>query len=378
MATIEIDDLRKEFGDLVAVDDVSLTVHSGELLCLLGPSGCGKSTTLRMIDGLERPTAGRVFIDETDVTDQQAYDRDCSMVFQSWALFPYKRVIENVAFGLKMKGVGRAERRERARETLELMHMGDFVDHRPADLSGGEKQRVALARSLTMDPSVLLLDEPLSNLDKKLREEMQIELKNIHEEFGKTMIHVTHDQDEAFTLADRIGIMNEGRLVQIGTPREVYANPVNQFVEEFIGETNFIRGEVETMGAEELTVALDFGPTVAIPYQEETEALSVGAPVTVSLRPEVMSISPAPAEAESEVEPVPNGGGEHERVPGTIRNILYRGSTVRFYVDVGGGELFVERSVGDFEGLDEGDDVALSWDRSELLCFDAAGTTVWC
>lgn len=374
MATIELDDLRKEFGDLVAVEDVSLTVNAGELLCLLGPSGCGKSTTLRMIDGLERPTDGRVYIGDEDVTDQQAYERDCSMVFQSWALFPYKRVIENVAFGLKMKGVGTSERRERARETLELMHMGDYADHRPQDLSGGEKQRVALARSLTMDPSVLLLDEPLSNLDKKLREEMQIELKNIHEEFDKTMVHVTHDQNEAFTLADRIGIMNEGRLVQIGTPREVYANPVNRFVEEFIGETNFLRGRVDDLGRDVLSVDLDLGPSLSVPYDEVTEALTEGSPVTVSLRPEVMSIRPAEAGAEAEA--VANGGGQ--RVGGTIRNILYRGSTVRFYVDVGGGELFVERSVGDFEGLDEGDDVELSWDRAELLCFDAAGTTVWC
>lgn len=373
MATIELNGLRKQFGDLVAVDDVSLTVESGELLCLLGPSGCGKSTTLRMIDGLERPSAGEVYIADEDVTDQQPYERDCSMVFQSWALFPYKSVLENVAFGLKMKGINKRERRERAREMLELMHMGDYEDHRPQDLSGGEKQRVALARSLTMDPSVLLLDEPLSNLDKKLREEMQIELKNIHEEFDKTMVHVTHDQAEAFTLADRIGIMNNGNLVQVGTPREVYANPANRFVEEFIGETNFLAGRIDEVGQDELQIDLEYGPNLSIPYSEQTDQLKAGASVTISLRPEVMSID----RSETKTRAVANGSSERHSVTGTITDILYRGSTVRYYVDIG-GTLFVERSVGILEQFDEGDEVELSWNQTDLLCFDQTGTTVWC
>ena len=374
MAAIEIDDLRKEFGDLVAVDDVSLSVNSGELLCLLGPSGCGKSTTLRMIAGLETPTAGRVSFGDEDVTNEQPYARNCSMVFQSWALFPYKSVLENVAFGLKMDGVGKAERRERAAEILELMQMGGYEDYRPTDLSGGQKQRVALARSLAMDPAVLLLDEPLSNLDKKLKEEMQLELKNVHEKFEKTMVHVTHDQDEAFTLADRIGIMNDGQLVQAGEPREVYGNPKNRFVEEFIGETNFLEGSISELSDDEMVAELDIGTIVSVPIRDRTDDLAEGASVSISLRPEAITVDRVPAEDESRV--ATNGSGRHH-LTGTITNLLYRGSTVRYFIDIGGGELFLELSGSNAEYV-KGDTLELSWDREDLLCFDAAGNTVWC
>ncbi|RKS78331.1 ABC transporter family protein [Haloarcula quadrata] len=186
MSEIELQNLSKSFGELDAVTDVSLSVRDGELLCLLGPSGCGKSTTMRMISGLETPSSGTVYIGDADVTDEPAYDRDTSMVFQNWALFPYKTVLENVAFGLKMRGMGKQQRRDRASEMLDRVHMDGYESHSPTDLSGGQKQRVALARSLAVDPDVLLLDEPLSNLDKRLREEMEIELKDIHEEFQKT------------------------------------------------------------------------------------------------------------------------------------------------------------------------------------------------
>ena len=373
MAAIEMEELRKEFGDIVAVEDVSLEVESGELLCLLGPSGCGKSTTLRMIAGLETPTEGRVRIDGEDVTDEQPYDRDCSMVFQSWALFPYKSVLGNVAFGLKMQGVGKAERHERAREILGLMHMDGFADARPTDLSGGQKQRVALARSLAMDPAVLLLDEPLSNLDKKLREEMQLELKNVHQEFQKTMVHVTHDQDEAFTLADRIGIMNEGRLVQTGEPREVYRNPKNRFIEEFIGETNLIEGRISNLHEDEMTVDLEIGTQLTVPRRNHTAELADGAPVSVSLRPEALTMNERSLANETSVRA--NGGDRH-RITGTINNLLYRGSTVRYFVDTGGGTIFLELS-GSNATFDQDDSVELLWDPTDVLCFDAAGTTVW-
>ena len=373
MAAIEMENLRKEFDDTVAVDDVSLEVESGELLCLLGPSGCGKSTTLRMIAGLETPTEGRVRIDGEDVTDEQPYDRDCSMVFQSWALFPYKSVLGNVAFGLKMQGVGKTERRERAREILSLMHMDGFADASPTDLSGGQKQRVALARSLAMDPAVLLLDEPLSNLDKKLREEMQLELKNVHQEFQKTMVHVTHDQDEAFTLADRIGIMNDGRLVQTGEPREVYRNPKNRFIEEFIGETNFIEGRIAERTDDELTVDLEIGTRVVVPIRNETSDLTPGATVSVSLRPEALTIHERSAADEN---PIAVNGGDRHQITGTISDLLYRGSTVRYFIDTGGGTLFLELS-GSNATYDEDDNVSLTWDRTDLLCFDEAGNTIW-
>lgn len=373
MGTIELDGLRKEFGDLVAVDDVSLTVNDGELLCLLGPSGCGKSTTLRMIDGLERPTDGRVMIDNNDVTDDQPYERDCSMVFQSWSLFPYKTVLENVAFGLKMKGVGKQERHERAREMLELMHMGRYEDENPHSLSGGEQQRVALARSLTMDPSVLLLDEPLSSLDQRLREEMQIELKNIHEEVEKTMVHVTHDQNEAFTLADRIGLMNQGRLVQVGTPREVYSNPQNRFVEEFIGESNFLTGQIQNMNEDECQVDLGLGKDLRVPISNRTPALDNDRKLTVSLRPEIVGVDGL----EQHPSNGGNGRGERHSVEGTVTNSLYRGSTIRYYLDIGGTEVFIERPVTSSGLIEKGDKLQLTWDPAELLCFDSAGKTVW-
>lgn len=373
MATIEVDSLAKHFGDLVAVEEVSLSVRSGELLCLLGPSGCGKSTTLRCIAGLETPTDGRIFISDDDVTHQAPYDRDCSMVFQTWALFPYKTVLENVTFGLKMQGWSKDDRIERAREILELVELTEFEDSSPTDLSGGQKQRVALARSIAMDPAVLLLDEPLSDLDKRLRESMQIELKNIHSELDKTMVHVTHDQDEAFTLADRIGIMNDGRLVQVGEPREVYANPENQFVEEFLGESNIVMGTVDNVQDDRFEATLDIGTHISLPITDQDNELEVGGSVTFSLRPEVMQIS---ATTEPDAEISADGEGGHG-IQGTVESILYRGSTVRYYVDVG-GELFVEQSVAADEQFDEGQSVRVTWEQDDILAFDPAGKTVWC
>ncbi|MFC4540579.1 ABC transporter ATP-binding protein [Halosolutus amylolyticus] len=374
MTRVEIRDLRKEFGSLVAVDDVSLTVKSGELLCLLGPSGCGKSTTLRMLSGLETPTSGTIELGEEDVTNQPPYQRDSSMVFQSWALFPYKTVLENVAFGLKMKGADKQERREKARETLELMQIEEFADSVPTDLSGGQQQRVALARSLALNPKLLLLDEPLSNLDKRLKEQMQIELKNIHDRFDKTMVHVTHDQNEAFTLADRIGIMNEGRLVQVGPPREVYNNPANRFVEEFLGETNFVTGTASapTETADPATVDVESAPALSIDV--DTDGIDDGDDLSVSLRPEAVSLETPAQDDEQTVRA--DGTGDRQHVTGTVENIIYRGSTVRYYIDVDGVELFAEQSVGDAEQFEEQDTVQLSWDRSDLLCFDGSGATL--
>ena len=377
MSGIELRNLRKEFGDLVAVDDVSVSVRDGELLCLLGPSGCGKSTTMRMIGGLETPTDGEVHIGDREVTDLPAYRRNTSMVFQSWALFPYKSVRENVAFGLKMQGVDADERAARADEMLERVEMAGYGDHAPMDLSGGQKQRVALARSLVVDPDVLLLDEPLSNLDKRLREQMEIELKQIHEEFEKTFVHVTHDQDEAFTLADRIGIMNAGRLVQVGEPSEVYERPKNEFVEEFLGDTNLVSGTVVRTDGERATADLGFGTPVDLPVGGD---LSEGASVTVSLRPEVLTLqrrdgadgvetdgtrseSPAPAR--------PDGTGAG--VTGTVDSVLYRGSQVRYSVTAGETSIFVERSVTDHGDVATGDDVAVTWATEDLLAFRPGG-----
>jgi spermidine/putrescine transport system ATP-binding protein len=365
MSQIELNGLIKKYGDLEAVSDLSTTVKDGELLCLLGPSGCGKSTTLRMIGGLEMPTDGEVRLGGEDVTDVPPYDRDTSIVFQNWELFPHKSVRENVAFGLKMRGVEKEERHERAEELLERVEMAGYGSHDPTELSGGQKQRVALARSLAVDPGVLLLDEPLSNLDKRLREQMEIHLKQLHEEFDKTFIYVTHNQDEAFTLADRIGIMNGGQLVQVGEPIDVYQNPTNKFTEEFLGDTNFVAGEITASG-EEPRVETRFGVSFSLPSDAE---VSVGDEVQLSLRPEFLTLEPIQKQAATATD-----GGR--TVDGTLENVLYQGSTIRYSVDVGEITLFVERHVGDRLDLTSGDDARLRWDPDDVLVFQEDGTKI--
>lgn len=373
MSEIELQQISKSFGDIEAVTDVSLSVQDGELLCLLGPSGCGKSTTMRMISGLETPSSGTVLIGNEEVTDEPAYERDTSMVFQNWALFPYKTVLENVAFGLKMRGDGEQERVERAREMLDRVHMSGYEDHSPTELSGGQKQRVALARSLAVDPDVLLLDEPLSNLDKRLREEMEIELKDIHEEFEKTFVHVTHNQDEAFTLADRIGIMNDGRLVQVGEPNEVYRNPTNKFVEEFLGDTNFVTGTVTDIDGTVGYLETDFSSEIRVPVSGAVEPSDT---LTVSLRPEFMELA-LPSEEATNTSPRTRADGNGSAVvSGTVQNTIYRGSTTRHVVDVGGEQLFVEQGVTDQAAIDEGDTVELGWETDDILVFTPDGTRV--
>ncbi len=240
-ADVELVDVTKRFGDVAAVDGIDLTVQPGEFLSLLGPSGCGKTTTLRLIAGFERPDEGEVRIGGRDVSRLPAYKREVNTVFQSYALFPHLNVLENVAYGLKQRGLGRRERRTRALEMLELVRLGGFEKRKPRQLSGGQQQRVALARALVMNPRVLLLDEPLGALDLKVRKELQIELKRIQEEVGITFVYVTHDQEEALAMSDRVAVMNQGRIEQLGPPGEIYDRPATEFVAGFIGDTNFIR-----------------------------------------------------------------------------------------------------------------------------------------
>ena len=367
MSAIELDSITKRFGDLVAVDDVSLEVREGELLCLLGPSGCGKSTTLRMIGGLDRPSGGEVYIDEESVTRLPAYERDCSIVFQDWALFPHKSVLENVAFGLKMEGVKREERQKRARESLDMVKLEEYADHTPSELSGGQQQRVALARSLIVEPHVLLLDEPLSNLDKRLKEEMQIELKDIHERLNQTMIHVTHDQNEAFTLADRLGIMNDGKLVQVGEPTEVYTNPKNEFVEDFLGDTNFLQGTVQQTSSNTIIADTDLGCSVRVPIADASVAPAEGESLSISLRPENVKIRTDGARSD---------GGCESSVNGSVTNVIYRGSMIRFYIQTGQREVFVERQFTPDEALQTDQSVRIEWNPDRLVAFDSDGARI--
>ena len=256
---VELVGVTKRFGDIAAVDSLDLEVRAGEFLSLLGPSGCGKTTTLRLIAGFERPDEGEVRIGGEDVARLPPFKREVNTVFQSYALFPHLTVAENVAYGLKQRGLGRSERRARATEMLELVQLPGFEARKPKQLSGGQQQRVALARALVMSPKVLLLDEPLGALDLKVRRELQIELKRIQEEIGITFVYVTHDQEEALAMSDRVAVMNAGRIEQLAAPREIYDQPATRFVADFIGETNFIRrnGGVVAVRPEQVRLTRD-------------------------------------------------------------------------------------------------------------------------
>src|ERR671915_861416 len=259
-AEVELRGLTKRFDDVLAVDAIDLHVDAGEFLSLLGPSGCGKTTTLRLIAGFERPDEGAVLIGGEDVVRLPPYRREVNTVFQSYALFPHLRVIDNVAYGLKQRGFSKDERRDRARAMLELVRLPEVETRKPKQLSGGQQQRVALARALVMEPKVLLLDEPLGALDLKVRRQLQIELKRIQETVGVTFVYVTHDQEEALAMSDRVAVMNAGRIEQVGTPREIYDTPASPFVADFIGETNFVERDGTTVAVRPERVQLRRDP----------------------------------------------------------------------------------------------------------------------
>ena len=287
-AFIDICRLEKRFGAVTAVAPSDLQIGSGEFFSMLGPSGCGKTTLLRMIGGLETPSAGRIFIDGSDITRLPAHRRPTNMVFQSYAIFPHLSVGENIAFGLVRRGLSAAQRRAEVERMLEVIRLPGFADRRPDQLSGGQQQRVALARALVLKPKVLLLDEPLAALDKKLRENMQIELRRLQREVGITFVLVTHDQEEALTLSDRIAVMKSGRILQCSTPRALYERPSNRDVAEFVGEMNFLPGRVLAANGSSVTVEVaGLGRLAVMPAQE---GLGAGQSVTLALRPERLCI----------------------------------------------------------------------------------------
>ena len=315
MATCDVEfrNVSKHFGDFIAVDRVDLQVEKGEFLTLLGPSGCGKSTTLRMIAGFLHPTEGEVLIAGEVMGTRPAYRRDSSMVFQDYALFPHMSVFENVGFGLKERRAGRQAIEEKVGLMLEVVGLSAFGDRRPGQLSGGQQQRVALARSLVLEPTVLLLDEPLGALDLKMRQHMQVELKNLQERVGVTFIYVTHDQEEALVMSDRIAVMNHGRIEQIGPSHELYENPRTRFVADFIGETNLMAGKVEVLSRETVSVAAG-GLTVVGRRPAEVGA---GDAVHVSVRPEKVRSG---AECR----------GCETTTVGEIVDVVYKGSVIRY------------------------------------------------
>ncbi|HZY30743.1 MAG TPA: ABC transporter ATP-binding protein, partial [Candidatus Methylomirabilis sp.] len=290
---VELINVTKRFPtgrgeEIAAVDGVSLSIRHGEFFSLLGPSGCGKTTTLRMIAGFELPSEGEIRILGEVMGETPPYHRRVNTVFQNYALFPHMAVFENVAFGLQMDKVPKAEIRERVTEALRLVRLPGMEDRRPKQLSGGQQQRVALARALVKQPAVLLLDEPLGALDLKLRKEMQLELKHIQKDVGITFIYVTHDQEEALTMSDRIAVMHDGQVLQLGTSTEIYESPATRFVADFIGETNFLDGEIESVEGELATVLVDGG--LRMTAAAGADELRVGQPVTFSVRPEKIAL----------------------------------------------------------------------------------------
>ncbi|MDE1895988.1 MAG: ABC transporter ATP-binding protein [Rhodospirillales bacterium] len=281
---VRLENVTKQFGGWTAVDDISLTVKGGEFFSLLGPSGCGKSTTLSMIGGFESPSVGAIYLGGEDVSRQPSYKRDVNTVFQSYALFPHLDIFENVAFGLRRKGLPKAEIETRVRDMLALVDLTSFIKRKPGQLSGGQAQRVALARALVNKPKLLLLDEPLGALDLKLRKQMQIELKRIQSEIGITFLFVTHDQEEAMAMSDRLAVMSKGRIEQVGTPAEVYDHPCTEFVASFLGASNLIPGQVVDRGGETMVVKLEDGAVVKLPAI--ALAASNSADVKIGVRPE--------------------------------------------------------------------------------------------
>jgi iron(III) transport system ATP-binding protein len=319
-ASITLRNLSKHFGSVRAVDDVNLEMEAGTLVCLLGPSGCGKTTTLRMIAGFEEPTAGHVFIGSDNVTNVPPYARPSAMVFQSYALFPHMSVYENIAYGLRARRVSKAEIEERVREAVILMELQGHEKKSPPQLSGGQQQRVALARALVIRPKVLLFDEPLSNLDAQLRVRMRSEIRALQRRLGITSVYVTHDQEEAFSIADQVAIMNQGQLIQLGTPRELYRQPADRFVAEFVGLSNIVPVEVVDSELASATVRL-FGQTV----RSRRPPRNPSGQVAIVLRPEALAIEQA------------NGHGVSARV----LTQAYVGPIVRYTVAVDGSNTLL-------------------------------------
>ena len=324
-ASIRLENLTKQYKDVLAVDDVTLEVEPRTLVCLLGPSGCGKTTTLRMIAGFEDPTAGRILIGDEDVTEMPPYSRPTAMVFQSYALFPHMTIYENVAYGLKARRTPKKEIPGKVQEALALMELEGQEEKSPSQLSGGQQQRVALARALVIRPKVLLFDEPLSNLDAQLRVRMRGELREVQNRLGITSVYVTHDQEEAFSIADLVAIMNQGKLTQLGSPIELYRRPVDRFVAEFVGLSNVVSAELVQSNAEGADIRV-LGQVIHSQQPPENPK----AAISVVLRPEAIGIT----------------GRSKEGIPARVRTSAYVGPLLRYSVAIEGDgtELMVDLS----------------------------------
>ena len=355
---LRLADLTKRFDAFTAVDRLDLTIRQGSFFALLGASGCGKTTTLRMISGLEAPTQGRIFLGDEDVTDRKPYRRPVNTVFQNYALFPHLDVYENVAFGLRRRGI--KDVRKQVEAMLDLVELGHLGKRKPAQLSGGQQQRIALARALINQPQVLLLDEPLGALDLKLRRQMQIELKRIQDEVGLTFVHVTHDQEEAMTMADTIAVMNHGRIEQMGSPADLYENPQTTFVANFLGQSNLIPGLATGVSGDQVDVTVH-GQTLTVPAKR---CRTTSGPVILGVRPEKVQISTDPAAIPA---------GANRLTGGVVSDTSFTGVSTQYLVKLPSGQEIAvfEQNTGR-EIQRPGTEVVVHWEPGQGFGFDGA------
>jgi spermidine/putrescine transport system ATP-binding protein len=355
---VRLERVTKDFGETVAVDDLTLDINENEFFSLLGPSGCGKTTTLRMIGGFEEPTRGTIYLGGRDVTELPPYRRDVNTVFQSYALFPHLNVFENVAFGMRRQRVAKDQIERRVNESLALVEMAGFERRKPGELSGGQQQRVALARALVNRPKVLLLDEPLGALDLKLRKQMQLELKRIQQEVGITFIYVTHDQEEAMTMSNRLAVMRHGHIEQLGPPEEVYENPETEFVAGFLGASNLLDGEVKEQRDGQTVIVLSGGSSVTLP--SDRAPFRVGSQVKVGVRPEKITIAP-----DDGADP----GRGWNSVTGLLRMSTYIGVSHQYKVEgpLGAPLTVWVQNLGAAPAPPPGERVRLSWQREHTF-----------
>lgn len=359
MALLTVSGLTKRFGDLVAVDDASFAVEDGEFVSILGPSGSGKSTVLRMIAGFEQPTEGQIVLNDSDVVGSPPFERDVNMVFQNLALFPHLTVAENIGYGLKQKGVDAPERKERTKKMLEMVRLEGYGDRQPTELSGGEQQRVALARALVNEPALVLFDEPLSSLDRKLRQHMQRELQRIQIETDTTFLYVTHDQEVALAVSDRLIVLEDGAVQQVGPVESLYEDPSNQFVADFIGDVNAVEATITAVGDGTVSVDVD-GERIDVPTDQ---SFDVDDTVSVCVRPHEVTVDARTGDAAAD------GPGAFS-APGVVQSRSYQGSSS--IVDVETDRYGLVEAEVRGPAFDIGDEVTVHWDADAVYLFGRA------
>jgi len=353
---VQFKNVQKSYdGEILVVKDLNLDIAKGEFLTLLGPSGSGKTTTLMMLAGFEPATNGEIFLNNRPINDVPPNKRGIGMVFQNYALFPHMTVAENLSFPLQVRKASRKEVKERVAKALDMVELGEFGNRRPAQLSGGQQQRVAVARALVFEPDLVLMDEPLGALDKQLREQMQYEIKHIHERLGVTVVYVTHDQSEALTMSDRVAVFNDGIIQQLSSPDTLYEYPDNSFVAQFIGENNKLHGQVTAIDGSQCTVRLDDGTVV---QAEKINVDNVGDRTTLSLRPERMEL-------------IPEGSMEN-KIDGRVEEVIYLGDHIRIRMLVAGNDQFIlkVRNKGTRQEIKRGETVTVGWFASDCRALD--------